>query len=81
MISVTRCKQCGKAGVGFNEVFITVNYTKRVICCEKCNKVSSETETNYFCSEICFENYYIHDTALAAPKKKLTPLEEWNTTV
>ena len=81
MMSVTRCKQCGKAGVDFDKVFVTVSYTKNVICCEKCNRVSTETESKHFCSEICFEAYYIHDAARAEPKKKMTPLEEWNTAI
>lgn len=73
MMQIISCKQCGKSNIGFGETTVTVNYSTITQCCEICHSTKNEEISNYFCSERCFEAYYIHDTALAAPKHIIRP--------
>ena len=80
MMQVIPCKQCGQTHIGFGKTHVEVNY-KTSDYCEYCKNSEIKTISNFFCSVKCFEEFYIHDTQRAEPKPKLTPFEEWNTSV
>lgn len=68
MVQFITCKQCGGRMEMLNKIAITVLYKTYKRGCDHCNNLKNESYSFDFCSEKCFEEYYIHNTARVEPK-------------
>ena len=57
MLQIIGCKKCGKSDIGFNKTYVNIDF-KKSIYCDKCRKVETKIETNFFCSVNCFREYF-----------------------
>jgi hypothetical protein len=62
------CKQCGNILSSLDKTTVTITYSVSRKVCSCCNQIDTQNYNFQFCSENCFEAYYIHDTARAEPK-------------
>ena len=58
-MQVIKCKTCGGESIPFGQWSVNVKYTNTKQCCKSCNNTTTETKSDFFCSESCFTEWMI----------------------
>jgi hypothetical protein len=56
MMTIIKCKNCGKSDVPFGETSVDITL-KQSKFCDHCYKTDTEKQSYFFCSEGCFLEY------------------------